>query len=104
MAECHVNKIFGGGVFVCRKPATTKNGFCEFHGNQTAATLDLELTWREWFKVQFIRRPQNAARVLRSLPRKIRYWWYTRNFPKCELCTDKAMSKDGGRCIDHTYW
>ena len=99
-----VNRIFGGGVFVCRRPVATENGFCAYHGDSTALDdVELEFTWREWLKVQFIRRPKNAARRLRRFYGDLRLVWRLRHHPKCNIpeCQEKAMNVSGGKCIDH---
>lgn len=102
--RCHVNDIFGGGVFVCRRQlAPGGNGYCEYHGRQNAITLKLELTWRAWFRVQFVRRPLNLWRWIRECPRKIQFWWSTRNNPPCAFCQNKSMVTEHGKrvCFDH---
>lgn len=44
--RCEVEQALGGGFFKCDRPVSPKgNGaFCEFHGAQTAAGFDVELT------------------------------------------------------------
>lgn len=104
--KCFVNYALGGGVFVCRRPPKPGgNGFCAFHGEKKAndPDLGLELTWREWLRVWFIRRPRNILRWIRERPRKIRFWWWTRKNAPCAFCSNKSMLEENGRrvCFDH---
>lgn len=101
--RCHVNQILGGGIFVCHRSVATSNGFCEFHGGQTAQTLDLELTWREWFKMWFFRIPYGGVRRFLRFPHDIRFWWRTRKNPPCAYCRNRSMITEHGKrvCFDH---
>jgi hypothetical protein len=101
--RCFVNQIFGGGVFVCKRPVATANGFCAFHGKPNAITADLELTWRAWLRKHFIFGPRNLWRAVRLAPRQIRFWWSMRKHPLCTIqgCEDRAMYAKGGKCINH---
>lgn len=106
-SHCGINDALGGGVFVCRRPLSPEgNGsYCAYHGGWPHNGSRLELTWREWFKVQFIRRPRNAIHYIRQLYRDLRLAWYLRKHPKCDVprCQDKALSVSGGKCVDHYY-
>ena len=104
-SRCHVNEWGGGGLFVCRRPVATKNGFCEFHGSKSIGDKDqgLELTWPAWFRAKFIHQPQNIYRAIRAWPRQIRFWWWTRKNPPCHFCGARSMVEEEGKrvCWDH---
>jgi hypothetical protein len=105
--HCGINDALGGGIFVCRRPLSPEgNGsFCAYHGGWPHNGSKLELTWREWFRVQFIRRPRNVVWRLREIYRRFRLMWHIRKHPKCKIpkCSEKALSPKGGKCIDHCY-
>lgn len=100
--KCFVNNIFGGGVFICRRPVVTPNGFCAYHA-ELPLGQGLELTWMEWFKVWFIRKPSNLWRAIMCAPSRLVYWYRLRKVPKCAIktCSDKALC--GTLCPDHYY-
>lgn len=101
--KCGVNDALGGGIFICRRPVATTNGFCDFHAQQDARTLELELTWRAWLKKYFVYTPRNIWRAIRLTPSRIRSWWWLRRYPFCEVagCEERSFSIHGGPCVDH---
>lgn len=77
--DCGVNDALGGNIFVCHRPLVpTGNGsYCAVHGGWPHNGSRLSLTWPEWFKAWFWRRPVNLARELRSR-------WRLRSFPEAD--------------------